>query len=134
MLIVSFSKAIRLIYENLNNNYNYVLELNKYLQNKLSNINNVAINSNKYCLPYILNISVSNIKSETLMHALAEYDIYVSTKTACNTDDYSISVYELTKDMNKAKSSLRISLSHLTTKEELDIFIDKLQVCIEKLR
>ena len=35
-LIASFAKALRLAYEDLDNKYKYVLELNKYLKEKLS--------------------------------------------------------------------------------------------------
>ncbi len=132
-LIVSFSKAIRLAYNNLDENYKYVLNLNNYLKSKLKDIENIIINSNENCIPHILNISIKGIKSETMMHALAEYDIYVSTKTACSTDDLSLNILELTNDIERAKSSIRISLSYLTTEEELDKFIDCLKICLNKL-
>ncbi len=132
-LIVSFAKAIRLIYDNLSKNYEYVSNLNKYLREKLIKIPNIIINSNDNCIPHILNISIENIKSETIMHALEEYDIYLSTKIACSTNDFSLNVLELTKDIERAKSSIRISLSHLTTKEEVDKFIYYLKESIQKL-
>lgn len=133
-LIVSFSKSLRLIMKDINRNYEYVLNLNEYLKEKFQKFENVYINSNDYSIPYILNISIKGVKSETFMHALEEYDVYVSTKTACSDiDSYSESVYELTKDLDLAKSSIRISLSHLTTKEELDKFLNVFEVCYNKL-
>ena len=58
-------------------------------------------NSNDLCIPHIINISIEGIKPETMIHALAECDIYISTKTACSYDNYmSLSVFELTKDKN----------------------------------
>ena len=133
-LIASFAKSIRLITEQLDNNYEYVLKLNKYLINKLNAIDKVHVNSNEYCIPYIVNISIKGIKSETLMRALEEKDIYVSTKTACSSnDDISEAIYALTKDKELAKSSIRISLSHLTTYEEIDTFIVELKTCLDKL-
>ena len=68
-----------------------------------------------------------------MLHALEEHDIYVSTQTACSTGNYSQAVYAVTLDKEKASRSIRISLSYLTTKEELDIFIDKFNECIKKL-
>ena len=133
-LIASFAKSIRLITEQLDNNYEYVLKLNKYLINKLNAIDKVHVNSNEYCIPYIVNISIKGIKSETLMRALEEKDIYVSTKTACSSnDEVSEAIYALTKDKELAKSSIRISLSHLTTYEEIDTFIVELKTCLDKL-
>ena len=119
---------------NIDNNYKYVDNLNKYLLDKLSKIDNVVINSTKYSIPHIINISVDSVKPETLLHALEKEEIYISTKTACNKgEDISIPVYELTKDEERSKHSLRISISHLTTKEEIDRFIEIFEEKLQKL-
>ena len=122
-LIVSLSKALRLAYDNYEEKYNKVVELNKYLVDKLSKLD-VSINSNKYSLPHIINLSIKNIKPETMQHALEKYDIYISTQTACSKGEYSKAVYAVTKDKDKATHSIRISISYLTTFEELDKFIE----------
>jgi cysteine desulfurase len=133
-LIVSMSKAVRLACIDLDKKYDYVSSLNSKIKNELSKLDNVFINSNKYSIPHILNISVLKVKAETFMRALEDYDIYVSTKTACSDDNsYSENVYDLTKDMERAKSSIRISLSHLTTEEEVDTFIQTFKKCYDKL-
>ncbi len=124
-LIVSMAKALRLAYENLEEKQKYVKELNIFLRNELEK-NEITINSPEVAIPNILNISLENIKPETVLHALEEKEIYVSTKTACATNDSSDAVYAITKDEEKAKHSLRISLSYLTTKKELEIFITEL--------
>ena len=133
-LIVSTSRALKLIMNDLDFNINYVNELNKKLKNKLENIKEVHVNSNKNCIPHIINISIKGLKPETILHALEEEDIYISTKTACSNDDYSLSVYTLTNDLELAKSSLRISLSHLTKESEIDYFVLKLEEIINKLK
>ncbi len=132
-LIASFAKAIRLSCEKIESKYEYVKSLNEDLQKELKKLPYIKINSNSSCIPYILNISIIGIKSETIIHALEEDDIYISASTACNSDDYSTNVLELTNDMERAKSSLRISLSHLTTKTEIEIFLKSLQKHCEKL-
>ena len=133
-LIASMAKALRLVYESFDNKYEKVNDLNNYLIEKLKDIEEVHINSNEYCIPHIVNISIGIIKPETMLHALEQHDIYISTKTACSSDkDYSKAVYAITNNMDYAKHSLRISLSYLTTKEELDIFVDKLKDEICKL-
>ena len=122
-LIVSLAKALRLAYENYEEKYQKVVELNKYLIDKLSKLD-VSINSNKYAFSHIVKLSIKNIKPETMQHALEEYDIYISTQTACSKGEYSKAVYAVTKDKDKATHSIRISLSYLTTYEELDKFIE----------
>ncbi len=130
-LIASVAKALRLVYENFDNRYNYVKNLNSYLREELSKIDGVHINSSLESSPYILNISIKNIKSEVMLHALESEDIYISTQTACSKGGSSIGVFEITKNEDYALHSLRISLSYLTTKEELDVF---LKVFKEKMR
>lgn len=130
-LIASLAKALRLVYEDFDDRYNYVKGLNSYLREELSKIDGVHINSSLESSPYILNISIKNIKSEVMLHALESEDIYISTQTACSKGGSSIGVFEITKNEDYALHSLRISLSYLTTKEELDVF---LKVFKEKMR
>lgn len=133
-LIVSLAKALRLAYENFDTKYEHVKELNSYLKEKLSHYDLVRINSNDYCIPHILNISVLNVKPETMQHALEEYDIYISTKTACSSkENISRAVLALTNDKERAASSVRISLSYLTTKEECDEFLKAFGKCYKEL-
>ena len=131
-LIASFAKALRLVYENYEEKEAHVKEINKYLRDKLKDLD-VEINSNEYCIPNVLNLSIKNIKPETMQHALEEYDIYISTQTACSTGDYSRAVYAVTHDKERASHSIRISLSFKTTKEEIDIFVEKFSMLLEKL-
>ena len=131
-LIASISKALRLAYEDLDKKNEHIKEVHDYLIDKLKDLD-VYINSNDYCINNVVNLSLKNIKSETMLHALAEDDIYISTQTACSTGNYSKAVYSITHDEDKAGRSIRISLSYLTTKEEIDIFIDSLKKNIDKL-
>lgn len=131
-LIASLAKALRLMYDDFSIKEKKVLELHDYLIEMLKNVD-VYINSNSCCIPNIVNISLKNIKSETMLHALEADDIYVSTQTACSTGNYSKAVYAVVRDEERAGKSLRISLSYLTTKEEIDFFIKKLEENILRL-
>lgn len=131
-LIASLAKALRLVYMDFEKKTTHVEKLNKYLKDELGKLD-VTINSNDKCLPHILNISLNGIKSETMLHALEGHDIYVSTQTACSTGNYSKAVYAVVKDEERAGKSLRISLSYLTTKEEVEQFVVVLRECIEEL-
>ena len=133
-LIVSLAKALRLALENLDEKYNKVLELNKYLKEKLSTYDLVRINSNDACIPYVLNISVLGVKPETMLHALESDDIYISTQSACSaSNNLSKAVLSVTNDEERASSSIRISLSSLTTKEEIDTFLKSFKKHYKKL-
>jgi cysteine desulfurase len=132
-LTASLAKALRLINSNIDKNYDYVKNLNKRIIEKISQYNDVYINSTDKSIPHIINFSIIGIKSETFMHALEKYGIYVSTKTACSTSDISSSVYSLTKDNERSISSLRISLSYLTTEEEINKFLEAFDICYKEL-
>lgn len=134
-LDVSLAKALKLMLTNYQDRYNKVVNNYNYLINELKNIDGVIINSNNNSVPHIINLSIIGVKPETVLHALEQYEIYISTKTACSDkEDYSLSVLELTKDLDKAKSSFRISISYLTTKEELDYFLDKFKIIVKNLK
>ena len=123
-LIASFAKALRLALEEQPKAYLKVKEINNYLRDELSKLDYITINSKIDSSPYILNFSIKGIKPETMIHKLEAKDVYLSTKTACSSkEDYSKSIYELTKDKEISKTSLRLSLSKDSTMEEAKEFI-----------
>lgn len=133
-LIVSLAKALRLAIIDIEKKYQYVKKINKMLVDKLKKYPLVRINSNENCIPQILNISILNCKPETMQHALEEYDIYISTQTACSKNsNFSKAVFALTKNEEIASSSIRISLSYLTTEEECLEFLKSFSACYERL-
>lgn len=123
-LIASLAKALRLSVTDLDKKRDHITRLNNKLRSFLSDYPKVVINSNDTSLPNVINFSIPSIKSETFMHALEEDDIFISTKSACSAvDAISKPVYALTKNEDVASASLRISLSYLTTDEEIDVFM-----------
>lgn len=131
-LIASLAKALRLAYENFDKKEAKVIELHDYLIEKLRKLD-IFVNSNNYCIPHIVNISLNNIKSEVMLHALEEKDIFISTQTACSTGAYSKAVFAVTNDKDRASNSLRISLSYLTEVNEIDEFIACFEEELKKL-
>ena len=133
---VMLAKSLRLGMQNMEIHYKYVKSLNEYLKEKLNVIDGLVMNSPSNSTPYILNIYFKNKRGEVIMNALSDKNIYISTKSACSSrsKDYSSSIYELTKNKEISKNSLRISLSHLTKKEELDVFVKALKEIVESLK
>lgn len=133
-LIASISKALRLIDEKQDEYYEIVEHYNEKICKELKKYDNVRINSNKYSIPHMLNFSVINVQPETLQHELENYDIYISTQSACSSNNpVSKSVLEVTKDELRASHSVRVSLSGLTTREEVNKFLDAFSECYTKL-
>lgn len=128
-LIKGLIKALTIAQDFLEENYKSVEDLNLYLKDKLKSLPGIIINQSKKSIPHILNISVLNYKPETFLHYLELNDIYISTKSACSTtNSYSKAVLAITNDKKRAETSVRISISANTTKED----IDKLVKVIER--
>ena len=123
-LIVSLSKAIRLCVNDLDKRENFIKRLNLRLVSEFEKYDGILLNQTKYSIPHILNISFQNIKSETFIHAMEEYEIYLGTNTACASGDLSTSVMAVFQDKKRAMSTIRISLSHLTTTDEISKFLN----------
>ena len=133
-LIVSLMKALKLIVPKIDENYKYVSKLNKKIVDRLGKYDRVHINSTVNSIPNTINFSLRGIKPETFVHALDEYEIYISTKSACSgANSMSNSVYALTKDKELSNASLRISLSYMTTELEVSKFLEIFDKCYKKL-
>ena len=132
-LITSLAKALRLSLETIN--VEYVKQLNDKIQMKLKEILDVHINSTSQSIPHILNVSIHGVKPETLLHALEEKDIYISTMSACSSSQSeSLAVKSVTHNTLDATTSIRISLSVHTTQEEVDMFLKVFKEVVSKLR
>ena len=127
-LIKGLIKALTIAQDHLEEDYKKVEDLNHYLNNNLKSLPGIIINQSKDYIPHILNMSVLNYKPETFLHYLELNDIYISTKSACSTSNsYSEAVFAITNDKKRAETSVRISISAKTTKEELDKLISVIE-------
>lgn len=123
-LIASMESALLETMSHLEENMAHVGELKEQIKQSLLKYPKVIMNSTNKTSPYILNVSLKGLKSREFTKALDDAGICVSTKSACCPENaVSKPVYALTKDRKLAMNPLRISLSHLTTKEEVDIFL-----------
>ena len=132
-LIVALSKAVRLATNDIEKRERFVERLNSKIVDALKKYNGVMINKTKYSIPHILNISLRNIKAETFLHALEEFEVYVSSNTACSSATLSSSVMAVYNDKVRASSTIRISLSYLTTTDEVNKFISYFDQIYRKL-
>lgn len=108
----------------------HAVVLNARLRAELAAYPDVRVNSTACSVPYILNISLPGVRAEKMQQALAARGVCLSTKSACCAPGtVSRPVFALTKDKKAALSTLRISLSHRTTAEELDTFLETFAAC-----
>ena len=132
--VIACDKALDKALKTLDERLKYVIKLNNEITQFLSKYPKVHINNTKNSIPFIVNFSIKGIKSIDVIKKLEEKDIYVSAKiSCCPTETPSKLIYALTKDKGLASSSLRLSICHLTTEEELDKFYKAFDEIYEKL-
>ena len=127
--VIALYKAFELATGKLNERSNYIKELNTMLRNKFKKLEYIHINSPEDAIPNTLNISLINKNTKKVLEELEKNGIYLSTTTACALGNSpSKSVLAITGSESLAANTIRISISHLTTKKDikefLKIFID----------
>ncbi len=132
-LIASASKSLRLALQDLERKETFVEKLNEKIVKEVSNYEGILINQTSYSIPHILNISLPNIKPETFIHALEDYEIYIGTNTACASGEISNGVLAIYDDKKRASSTIRISLSYLTTTDEINRFLHCFDLVFKRL-
>lgn len=108
-------------------------ELWDYCKERLSEIENVSINSDGDCLPYIINFSVRGIRSETMLHFLASKNIYVSSGSACAKGKKSHVLSALGLESELADSAIRVSFSRYNTKNDIDELVSAIKIANDTL-
>lgn len=133
---IVFAKTVRLALEELDKNYTYVKGLNDWLRKELCSCEDIVINSPKDASPYILNISVLCIGSEVMLNALNEKGFAVSAQSTCSSKSKAIShvLLEMGFGELRATHAIRISMSYMTTKEELVAFVKAIKEVIHDYR
>ena len=133
----SFAKAMRLIVENEKSCFDKITKINEYVLTKLAGIEGVQVNSIFAAQsPYIVNFCVQGVRGETMVHALAEHEVYISAKSACSSKSSKASYVMLALGFDEwtATESLRVSFAHDTTLAEVERFVAVLKQETKKLR
>ena len=133
-LASSLACALDLAVTDLPGRVDHVAKLNAELRAALSTYPLVHINSPEHAIPHVLNLSVRNVKGTVFQRELDAKGVCVSVKSACSSDGLpSRAVFAVSRDRRNALSSWRISLSHLTTEDEIKAFLQAFDVCYREL-
>jgi len=126
---IVWAKTLRLALEHQVDHMAYVRSLHDRLYDALSRMEDVVINSDAMCVPHIINVSFLKIGSEVMLNALNERGFCVSAQSTCSSRSKAHSYVLAAMGLNDAIAShaIRISLSHLTTVEEVDALIRTLK-------
>lgn len=77
-------------------------------------------------VPYLLNVSLPGLRSETVLHFLAERDVYISGGSACSKGKQSPVLRAMGLPPAEIDSALRISFCRDTTEKDIDRFLTAL--------
>lgn len=136
--IAAFGEAVRIGNTSLRQRYAYMSSLKNYLIEKIEGdaaLGEISITKPPVSAPHIINITLPKIKSETMLHYLSSLGIYVSSGSACssNSAHHSSALTAFGRSVAEADTSIRISLSHRNTKEDIDALIEGLISGLQKL-
>ena len=86
--------------------------------------------------PQILSISVMGVRSEVLLHALEDREIYVSAGSACSSHKRkpSATLSAMGMSGDQIESTVRLSFSESNTMEEADCFLRAMEELVPMLR
>jgi len=136
--IVGMAKALEIACANMEANNAKILGLRDYFIDRvLAEIPYTFLNgSRENRLPFNANISFDYIEGESILMSLDLAGIAVSSGSACSSGALEPShvILALQVPIEQAHGSIRFTLGHDTTKEEMDYTIEKLKECVEKLR
>lgn len=147
--IAGIGQAVREIYDDFDGKIARMYELKQYFIRQLAAMEDVIINglpmecTDEYELeqlkktaPHIVNACFDGVRSEVMLHALEDKGIYVSSGSACSshhpTPSATLSAIGLPKRL--LDSTIRFSMSEMTTREEIDYTLENIRQLLPRLR
>ena len=130
--------AIKKVFASFDDDTKRMYELREHLIKRLLETEDVFINGadEKGSAPHIVSASVKNVRAEVLLHALEDKGVYISSGSACASNRPSVS--KTLKSIGVADeyldSTIRFSMSVMTTKEEIDYAADCFADIVSNLR
>lgn len=136
--IAGLGAAAEEIYSNLEKNNEHLYSLKEYIAKGLERIPDIRINGMplREGAPQILSISVMGVRSEVLLHALEDREIYVSAGSACSSHKRkpSATLSAMGMSGDQIESTVRLSFSESNTIEEADCFLRAMEELVPMLR
>ena len=147
--IAGLGLAATQLYRDFENKTEGMYGLKQYLIRELSKLEGVTINGLppectkdfdmehiKMTAPHIISISFRGVRSEVLLHALEERGVYISSGSACSSHhpkpSATLTAIGIPKEL--MDSTLRVSLSDMTTKEEIEYALEQIKDILPSLR
>lgn len=132
--IAGMGLAAELIYKDHDSKMEHVRSLKDSFIEKVISIENVYSNSGD--APHIASISFVGVRSEVMLHALEDREIYVSAGSACSSNKPHISnvLKAINLDNDRLESTLRFSFCEDNTMEQVDYAVEVIRELLPMLR
>lgn len=133
--ILALGEMCEIMKNKLDENYNKVFEIKNFLIDNIKTLGDVKINSegDDYS-PYILNVSLKDVKGEVLIHYLESKHIYISTGSACNKNNVSSVIGAIGIPKEYGVGTVRISLSDESSMDEAIRFFKEFELAVTDIR
>ncbi|MDF2533588.1 MAG: cysteine desulfurase, partial [Clostridia bacterium] len=137
--ISGFGIAVEMAAKGFEDKKQSIRTLKQHFIECLKDFDRIKINSplDEKHIDNILNVSFEGVRGEVMLHALEDYNIYVSTGSACSAKKGAHKNYVLpAMGLNpaQAEGAIRFSFSYLNTIEEIDYTIDAIKKILPFLR
>lgn len=136
--IAAMALSAKMLYGSLDEDLERLYSLKERLIRGALEIPDVTANgrTGKESAPHIVSLSVRGVRAEVLLHALEDKGVYVSAGSACSTNhphpSDTLTAIGIDKDL--ITSTIRLSMSVMTTEEEIDAAVKALKEIIPFLR
>lgn len=137
-LIVGMAKALRISMQELPAKVEHKYKLRRLLASGINAIPELTLTGsdvNEEMAPHIVHFAFAGMKAEVVVHALEQRGIYISTKSACASEesDPSSVMLALGCTREQAVSGLRVSFSDEHTESDIEKFLAALRAVVSEL-
>lgn len=135
--IAATAKALRLAMENQEAFASKTQQLKEVIRKELANYPDVTIFSGEdYFAPHILTFGIKGVRGEVVVHAFEEFDIYISTTSACSSKagKPAGTLIAMGVDKSIAQTAVRLSLDFENDMSQVEQFLTKFKLIYEKTR
>lgn len=135
--IAATAKALRLAMENQEAFASKTQQMKEVIRKELANYPDVTVFSGEdHFAPHILTFGIKGVRGEVVVHAFEEFDIYISTTSACSSKagKPAGTLIAMGVDKSIAQTAVRLSLDLENDMSQVEQFLTKFKLIYEKTR
>ena len=135
--IAATAKALRLAMENQEAFASKTQQMKEVIREELANYPDVTVFSGEdHFAPHILTFGIKGVRGEVVVHAFEEFDIYISTTSACSSKagKPAGTLIAMGVDKSIAQTAVRLSLDLENDMSQVEQFLTKFKLIYEQTR